>query len=113
MKTLFSIFKCLAWISLCLSLSACFVRPYRFDLKQGNVITAEKVEQIQQGMSEDQVRYILGTPMLHDVFHTNRWDYIYFDRPNHGEITRRHLAIYFENGQVDHISHDPLPESVA
>ncbi|HRE31640.1 MAG TPA: outer membrane protein assembly factor BamE [Candidatus Berkiella sp.] len=65
---------------------------------------------IHAGMSEEEVRYILGTPMLHDIFHTNRWDYVYLEKPNEGEEVRRHLAIYFENGYVEKITQDPLPE---
>jgi len=105
--------KILSLVFLCLSLSACFVRPYKFDLEQGNIVTADKLEQIQPGMSEEQVRYVLGTPMLHDVFHTNRWDYIYYDKPGYGPEVRRHIAIYFDNGQVDHITRDEMPSAVA
>ncbi len=114
MKTLASfILKSVTWISLCVCLSACFIRPYKFDIAQGNLVTADKVEQLQTGMSEDQVQYLLGTPMLHDVFHTNRWDYIYYEKPGYGEPKRRHLAIYFEQGHVDRITRDELPSSVA
>lgn len=114
MKTLaVSLCKGMICLFLFLSLSACFVRPYRFDIKQGNEINPAKVEEIQPGMSEEQVRYILGTPMLHDVFHANRWDYIYYDKPGYGEATRRHLAIYFDNGRVDRVTRDPMPAAVA
>ena len=98
---------------LCISLSACIIRPYKFDLKQGNVLTRENVEQIEPGMSATSVRYALGTPMLNDVFHTERWDYIYIDRPRKGKETRRHLAIYFEGGSVARVTHDPLPDQEA
>ncbi len=114
MKTLaLSLSKFVGCIILSLLLSACFIRPYKFDLKQGNEITPEQIAQVQQGMSQEQVRQVLGTPMLHDVFHTNRWDYIYYDKPNHGEVTRRHVAIYFNDGRVAEVTRDPLPEAVA
>lgn len=102
--------QCACWLLLSLSLSACFVRPYKFDLIQGNDITAESVSLIHPGMSEEEVRYVLGTPMLHDIFHTNRWDYVYLEKPGQGEETRRHLAIYFEEGRVERVTQDPLPE---
>lgn len=108
-----SLCKSLALIFLCLGLSACFVRPYKFNIEQGNIITADKLDQIQPGMSEEQVRYVLGTPMLNDVFHTNRWDYIYLDKPGRGKETRQHVAIFFDNGYVDHITRDALPAAVA
>lgn len=105
-----TLIQCACWLLLSLSLSACFVRPYKFDLIQGNDITSESVSLIHPGMSEEEVRYLLGTPMLHDIFHTNRWDYVYLEKPGHGEEIRRHLAIYFENGRVEKITQDPLPE---
>jgi outer membrane protein assembly factor BamE len=114
MKTLASsILKSATCISLCLFLSACFIRPYKFDITQGNLVTADTVEQLQTGMTEEQVQYLLGTPMLHDVFHTNRWDYIYYEKPGYGEPKRRHLAIYFEQGRVERITRDEMPASVA
>lgn len=105
-----TLLQCACWLLLSLSLSACFVRPYKYDLIQGNPISAESVALVHEGMSEEEVRFVLGTPMLHDIFHINRWDYVYIEKPNHGEETRRHLAIYFENGRVEKITQDPLPE---
>jgi outer membrane protein assembly factor BamE len=102
--------QCACWLLLSLSLSACFVRPYKYDLVQGNVITSESISLIRPGMSEDEVRYVLGSPMLHDIFHHNRWDYVYLEKPGYGEETRRHLAIYFVEGRVDRITQDLLPE---
>ena len=103
-----NICKGILWLCLCLSLNACFIKPYRFDMYQGNAISSDKIAEIQPGMSQEQVRYVLGTPMLHDVFHTERWDYIYLEKPGRGEETRRHLAIYFEDGKVQRVTHDPL-----
>lgn len=114
MKTLAaSLLKYTVWATLCLCISGCFIRPYKFDIEQGNLVTAEKVEQVQPGMSEEQVRYLLGSPMLHDVFHTNRWDYIYYEKPGYGEPKRRHLAIYFDQGRVMNLTRDELPSSIA
>ena len=64
-------------------------------------------------MSEEQVQYVLGTPMLQDVFHTNRWDYVYYEKPGKGPVKRSHLAIYFNDGVVSEVISDPLPENVA
>lgn len=114
MKTLAKSFsKIVSCLILSLLLSACFIRPYKFDLEQGNIITNEKVAQITPGMSEEQVRYVLGTPMLNDVFHTNRWDYVYYDKPRIGKETRRHIAVHFEDGRVSEVTRDFLPEAVA
>ncbi|MGD9592470.1 MAG: outer membrane protein assembly factor BamE [Candidatus Berkiella sp.] len=97
---------------LALSLNACFIRPYKFDLTQGNLIDAQQIGQIQPGMSEEQVKYVLGTPMLEDVFHTNRWDYVYYEKPSYGKVKRSHLAIYFDRGVVSEVIRDPLPQNV-
>lgn len=113
MKTLGILTKTVVGALLCFSLSACFVRPYKFDITQGNPLTAEKVAQIQPGMSAEQVRYTLGTPMLQDVFHNDRWDYVYYDKPGYKEAKRSHMAIYFENGQVARITKDAFPDAVA
>ncbi len=108
MKIISRFCQSLVLLCLALSLNACFIRPYKFDVKQGNVITSEKVAQIEIGMTEDQVHYILGTAMLQDVFHGNRWDYIYFNKPGYGEITRRHFAVYFSDGRVERVMDEPL-----
>jgi outer membrane protein assembly factor BamE len=51
--------------------------------------------------------------MLNDVFHTNRWDYVYYDKPRIGKETRRHIAVHFEDGRVSEVTRDFLPEAVA
>mgnify|MGYP001140994098 CR=1 FL=1 len=112
MKTLTRFVKLSSCVLLALSLSACFIRPYKFDLEQGNLISADKIDQVHPGMSEDQVQYVLGTPMLQDVFHTNRWDYVYYEKPSKGPEVRSHLAIYFDRGVVSEIIRDPLPANV-
>ncbi len=91
-----------------LLLSACIFKPFRFDIQQGNTIAFDKVAQIQTGMNEDQVRFILGSPTLQDIFHMQRWDYIYYLDPQEGEIKRRHLAIFFQEGVVDHVTEDNM-----
>lgn len=113
MKTFSSLAKLATYTLLALSLSACIIRPYKFDLEQGNLITADKISQVHTGMSEEEVKYVLGTPMLQDVFHTNRWDYVYYEKPGNGDnVQRSHLAVYFNRGVVSEIIRDPLPQNV-
>ena len=50
-------------------------------------------------MSAEKVRLILGTPLLVDVFHQNRWDYLYSFQPGGGQRTQRHISLYFDNNQ--------------
>jgi len=86
---------------------------YRPPILQGNVVTQEQVNQLQPGMSRRQVRFVLGSPTLQDVFHDSRWDYPYTSgigsRPD--EISR--LSVFFEGDQLTRITGDlhPQPES--
>lgn len=85
---------------LAVSLSACggtkWGFPYRADVQQGNWITAEQVERLEQGMTREQVRFVLGTPLLQDVFRTNRWDYVFYNQPGYGEPEERQFTVWFE-----------------
>ena len=83
-----------------LVLNGC-VRSYRVEIQQGNVISAEQIEKITPGTSRNEVRFILGTPLIEDPFHAERWDYFYSLDPAKGElITKYRLSVWFENGQV-------------
>lgn len=64
-------------IFLTLLLASCALKPYKMDVQQGNVVTAEMRAKLKFGMTKTQVRYVLGTPMISDPFHENRWDYAY------------------------------------
>jgi outer membrane protein assembly factor BamE len=97
-------------VTVCTLLGGCFIKPYKFDLYQGNILSPDKVAQIQPGMSREQVRYVLGTPMLNDVFETERWDYVYLEKRGYKNETRRHLAVFFDEGRVARVTHDPLPD---
>lgn len=83
---------------------------YKPDIQQGNVVTQEMVNQLQPGMSRRQVRFVMGTPMLTDVFHENRWDYVYSMRKGHEDPTTRRLALYFEGDNLARIEGDPQPQ---
>jgi len=90
-------------------LAACSTSPesrswltYRIDVRQGNLVTQEMAAQLKMGQTKDQVRFILGTPMIADLFHADRWDYIYRLQPGRlgGETEQRHLTVFFENGKL-------------
>ena len=84
------------------------LNPYRIDIRQGNLVTQEMVGQLKAGMSREQVRFLLGTPMLADVFHPDRWDYVYFFKPgNKPEDTQqRRLIVYFEDDKLVSVGGD-------
>ncbi|MGC7405013.1 outer membrane protein assembly factor BamE [Pandoraea pneumonica] len=74
------------------------VTPYRINIVQGNFVSKEAYDQLKPGMTRDQVRQLLGTPLLTDIFHANRWDYVfYFKRGNASVVQERHLKLYFES----------------
>jgi outer membrane protein assembly factor BamE len=73
------------------------VSEYRIDVQQGNVLTQDMVAQLRPGLSRDQVRFILGTPMLVDMFHADRWDYVYrLQKGKTGEVETRRFSVFFD-----------------
>jgi outer membrane protein assembly factor BamE len=77
------------------------------EIQQGNYLTQEMVSQLQAGMTRDQVRFVLGTPLLTDIFHDNRWDYVYRrQRANSREVEERHLSVFFENDRLVRVEGD-------
>lgn len=80
---------------------------YRQDIQQGNAITQEMLKQLRPGLSKRQVRFIMGTPMLIDVFHQSRWDYVYTMSRGWGSIEIRTIQIYFNaQEQLERITGD-------
>ena len=85
---------------------------YRMDIQQGNYLEGKAVDQLQAGMTRSQVRYLLGTPMVPDVFDKNRWDYLfYLDRSRMHKPERRHLVVYFKDDKVARFERDNVPNS--
>lgn len=79
-----------------------FLRPYRPDIQQGNFVSREMIAQLKPGMTQDQVTFLLGTPLLNDIFHANRWDYAFRLQKGNGEITTSRVTVYFKDGLVTH-----------
>ncbi|MEF8701133.1 MAG: outer membrane protein assembly factor BamE [Candidatus Accumulibacter sp. UW26] len=105
----------IATIALC-TFTACtsvprIVKEYRIDVQQGNVLTQEMVSQLRPGLSRDQVRFILGTPVLMDMFHVNRWDYFYsLQKGRSGEVETRRFTVFFDaDGRLLRVSGDVAP----
>jgi outer membrane protein assembly factor BamE len=102
---------------LALQLAGCgWLAPYRIDIQQGNYVSQEMVAQLKRGMTKEQVRFVLGTPLVTDIFHADRWDYVYLlERPGRPRVQRR-LAVFFEadrlarvDGDVVASAHGPEP----
>ena len=82
------------------------VDPYRIDIRQGNYVDQEMVAQLRRGMSRDQVRYVLGSPLVVDMFRSDRWDYVYRFRPGSGEAQQRVISLFFAGDVLDRIEGD-------
>ena len=85
---------------------------YRPDIQQGNYLESKTVDQLQVGMTRTQVRYLLGTPMVPDIFDRDRWDYLYYFQ--HGRLRRpaqRHLVVFFKEDKVARFVRDNVPDS--
>ena len=96
---------CRAILATCLiALSGCV---YQVDVQQGNKLEPQDVEAVEVGMTRNQIRYLLGTPVVDDAFRDDRWDYVYYHRPGRGKITeRRWLIVWFDGNVVSSIDRD-------
>lgn len=77
-----------------------FITPYKVEVVQGNVVTREQVEFIKPGMSRAQVREVLGTPLITDAFHNDRWDYMFTIRRQRAEPQRRSVVVVFADEKL-------------
>jgi outer membrane protein assembly factor BamE len=84
---------------------------YRMNVQQGNVVEMEDLNQVREGMTRSQVQFLLGTPMISDPFHSDRWDYTYsFREGRRRNVTRHWVTIYFDEDRVVRIeTHIPPP----
>jgi outer membrane protein assembly factor BamE len=116
--------RILILISAALALSACkqnvelpsLISPYRIDIQQGNVITQEMVSKLKAGMTRSQVRFVLGSPLITDMFHNDRWDYVYLMQKQGRADERRRLTVIFDGDKLvtlegDVVMTDQLPDS--
>lgn len=88
------------------------ITPYRIDIVQGNAITKEQAALVKPGLARTQVRDVLGTPLVADPFHADRWDYIFTLRRPGTDLQRRSVVVYFENDVVKSIEAPDLPSEL-
>ena len=86
-----------------------FLSPYRIDIQQGNFVSREMVSQLKEGMTREQVRFVMGTPMLTDLFHADRWDYPFRIRKGNGELTSSLVTIHFKENLLVRFDGADLP----
>lgn len=86
------------------------ITPYRINIVQGNFVSREAASQLREGMTRDQVRFLLGTPLLQDVFHANRWDYYFsFRRGSTPVVQSRKFTVFFDGDTLTKWQGDELP----
>jgi outer membrane protein assembly factor BamE len=86
-----------------------FLTPYRIDIQQGNVVTQEQLARVKPGMNRLQVRDALGSPLLTDAFHPDRWDYIFTLRQSGRPLQRRNVVLVFNGDVLKSIEAPELP----
>jgi outer membrane protein assembly factor BamE len=87
-----------------------YLTPYRIDVRQGNFVTQEMVAQLKPGLSREQVRFILGSPLVADMFHVDRWDYVYRFQPGRGEAQQRGLTVFFQDNKLTRVAGDVVAD---
>ena len=85
---------------------------YKPDVQQGNTFDEKQISQLKKGMSYQQVSFILGSPLLRDPFHKNRWDYVYTYKKGYGKTERRLLTIFFKNHKLSKIDKSKIDKVI-
>ena len=86
------------------------IRPFKMDIQQGNVVTSKMLLQLRPGMTKSQVKFIMGTPLVIDSFHTNRWDYFYQLRQAGKIVEQRRVILDFEKDVLARVRGDVVPQ---
>jgi outer membrane protein assembly factor BamE len=98
------------------------MKPYRMEIQQGNYVTQDMLSRLAVGMTRDQVRFALGTPLVVDAFRDDRWEYIFLRYPENTKVPeRRRISVFFENDKLRRVDGDvvislpqaPAPEAAA
>ena len=112
MKKLLIIITCIAslWLGGCWFPGSRLV--HKIDVQQGNVLTQDDINLLEPGMTRRQVQFIMGSPMVSDVVHQDRWDYIYRLKPGYGDVTEDRVSVFFDGNSLERIEGTmyPAPE---
>jgi len=116
-RTAFLLLACTALAS-CSSLSGIsnsganpinWITPYKVDVIQGNFVSKEQVEQLKAGMTREQVKATLGTPLMASLFHADRWDYVFTLKRQGVEPQSYKYTVFFKNDQLERFEGDAMP----
>ncbi|MDH5178868.1 MAG: outer membrane protein assembly factor BamE [Gammaproteobacteria bacterium] len=104
--------KILISTGICLFLLTAGCSVHRLDVQQGNIIDGKTLDKLKAGMSKKQVIYLLGTPVLQDPFHPNRWDYIYtFKSGENNTVEKKNLTLYFKGDSLQKFENQGYPNT--
>ena len=97
----------LSWLVLIAACSA--LTPYKLPIQQGNIVSAEAVAKLKSGMTKNQAAQVLGTALLNDIFHANRWDYVHYLSKRGNMSTKNHVALIFEDEKLARLVGEGVP----
>ncbi len=98
------------WVGAVLFVTACtYLTPYKLPIQQGNIIEGEALTKLKSGMSKNQAAQVLGTPLLNDIFHANRWDYVHYLNKRGRISEQKHVALIFEEEKLTRLIGDGVP----
>lgn len=104
-----SLLRAVATVLALLAIGGC-IHPHKLEVRQGNVVTPEMLEQLKPGLTRSQVRFILGSPLISDPFHPERWDYVYlYKKHATAPAETRHLTVLFKGDAVERVVGDMAP----
>jgi outer membrane protein assembly factor BamE len=106
-----AIITCFSCLMLCACSMADWSLVHRIDVQQGNVIDQDALNQLTPGMTRRQVQYVIGSPMVADTFHQDRWDYIYRMQTGKGEVSEQHVTLFFKDDTLTSISGSMRPQA--
>jgi len=87
--------------------------PYKMDIQRGNFVTQDMIAKLQLGMTRSQVRFALGTPLMVDPFHNDRWDYVYRYMKAGTLTEQRRLKVHFSNDRLARVEGDGVPAALS
>jgi outer membrane protein assembly factor BamE len=95
-----------------LLLAGCMLAPHKINIQQGNYIDEAMVAKLRAEMTRSQVRFILGTPLIADAFHQNRWDYVYLTGKANDMHVKHKITVIFDGDKLKQVEGDLVPANM-
>ena len=104
------VFQRMVWVGVALFATSCtYLTPYKLPIQQGNIIESESLSKLKSGMSKNQAAQVLGTALLNDIFHANRWDYVHYLNKRGNMLEQKHVVLIFEEEKLARLVGDGVP----